>query len=160
MIRFVRNRIRHFLRQELRKILLDEHLIYGSSERVSIAPTAIVNNAVFNTVSGSISVGDFVFFGHNVALLTGSHDVTLKKQARRDYAPSTGRDIIVCPGAWLGSNATVLGPCTVGEDSVIAAGSVVTHDVPPGVIVAGVPARIVKSIHFRTTDETGPHVSH
>jgi acetyltransferase-like isoleucine patch superfamily enzyme len=47
-------------------------------------------------------------------------------------------------GVWIGANATILDGCTVGEGSVVAAGAVVTRDVPPLSVVAGVPARVVR----------------
>jgi len=55
--------------------------------------------------------------------------------------PAEGRDVEIGPGAWIGTRAIVLGPCRVGADAVVAAGAVVTHDVPDGARVAGVPAR-------------------
>ena len=49
-------------------------LIYGDPARLHVHPTAIVNNAIFNLASGDVTVGRDAFFGHNVALLTGTHD--------------------------------------------------------------------------------------
>lgn len=48
-------------------------------------------------------------------------------------------------GAWIATNATVVGPCVIGEHAVVAAGAVVTHDVAPYEIVAGNPARVIGS---------------
>jgi acetyltransferase-like isoleucine patch superfamily enzyme len=64
------------------------------------------------------------------------------------HFPQEGYDIVIRRGAWLASNVTVIGPCEIGENSVVAAGSVVTGDVAPNCLYAGVPARFVKEIDF------------
>jgi acetyltransferase-like isoleucine patch superfamily enzyme len=120
---------------------LREHRVWGPPGRLEIAPTAHVNDALFNTVSGTITVGEHAFFGHGVAVLTGTHDVAQTGEARQRAVPADGRDVQIGPGAWIGTRALVLGPCRVGADAVVAAGAVVTHDVPDGARVAGVPAR-------------------
>ena len=84
--------------------------------------------------------------GHNVSVLTGTHDYTKKSKERMISAPITGCDIYIEKGVWLGSNSTILGPCRIGENSVIAAGSIVTKDIPNNVLVGGIPARIIKQL--------------
>lgn len=125
---------------------LTEPLVWGSRERVQIAESAIVNDALLNTESGTITIGEHAFFGHRVCLLTGTHDVTRRGRERQLAIPSEGRDIEVCEGAWIGSGAIVLGPCTIGAHAVVAAGAVVTADVAAETVVAGVPARVVRSL--------------
>jgi acetyltransferase-like isoleucine patch superfamily enzyme len=131
---------------EPRDAQLAEHRIFGPAERLCIDETCVVNDALFNTVSGSITVEQTAFFGHDVALLTGTHDVRVTGLARQSAVPPVGRDIVVGTGAWIGSRATVLGPCRIGEHAVVAAGSLVREDVPRGAIVAGVPARRVGTV--------------
>jgi acetyltransferase-like isoleucine patch superfamily enzyme len=118
-------------------------VVFGESERLHIAETAVTNDALFNTISGSVKLESDVFTGHGVAFLTGTHDVTQRGIARQQAVPTEGRDIVIETGAWIASRAVVLGPCRVGAHAVVAAGAVVTEDVPAGAIVAGVPARIV-----------------
>ena len=60
-------------------------LIYGDPARLHIHPTAVVNNTLFNLSSGEITVGEYAFFGHNVSVLTGTHDWT-KFGAERQIA--------------------------------------------------------------------------
>lgn len=85
----------------------------------------------------------YAFLGHNVCLLTGTHDITEFGKSRQDTMPTSGRDVVIRTGAWVASNATVVGPCVVGEHAVIAAGAVVVKDVPPFAIVGGVPAKVI-----------------
>jgi acetyltransferase-like isoleucine patch superfamily enzyme len=120
---------------------LQEHQVFGPEERLRIDPTAKVNDALFNTVSGTITVGAHAFFGHRVMVLTGSHDVDRTGAERQAAIPREGRDVAIEAGAWVASGAIVLGPCRVGRDAVVAAGAVVTGDVAPGARVGGNPAR-------------------
>lgn len=125
---------------------LHDALVFGDRARLSIAPTAIVNNALFNTVSGRIVIGEYTFFGHNVCVLTGDHDVASLGEQRQKAIPTEGHDIVIEAGAWVASNATILGPCVVGEHAVVAAGAVVVSDVPAFSIVGGVPARTMGEV--------------
>lgn len=127
----------------IRNHLLFKKVVFGDPARVSVAPTAAVNNALFNVQSGRITVEDHAFFGQNVCLLTGTHEIDAPLEQRVTAIPREGRDIIIRRGAWLASNTTVLGPCVIGEMAVVAAGAVVTRDVEPYTIVGGVPARVI-----------------
>jgi acetyltransferase-like isoleucine patch superfamily enzyme len=123
-----------------------KHHIYGDASRVNISKTANVNNALFNVASGDIVVEDYAFCGHNVVLITGTHDYNKKGNDRQTTIPLTGRDIIIKSGVWIGSNSVILGPCMIGENAVIAAHSLVNKDVPPNTIVGGSPAKHLKTI--------------
>lgn len=126
--------------------MLRQHHVYGDASLVEIAETANVNNGLFNVASGRIKVEDYVFFGHNVCVLTGTHDFTKFDLERQLTIPKSGRNVVIKRGAWLSSNVTVLGPCEIGEHAVVAAGAVVNTDVAPYSIVGGVPARKIGEI--------------
>ena len=90
---------------------------------------------------GGIFIGDRVLIGHNVVLATLNHDLDPAKRANLHPAPiRIGNDV------WIGSNATVLPGVTIGDGAIVAAGAVVTKDVAPLTVVAGVPAREIKRI--------------
>jgi acetyltransferase-like isoleucine patch superfamily enzyme len=129
-----------------RAAALTEPLVWGPAERVHVAETAVVNDALLNTVSGSITVAPDAFFGHRVCVLTGTHDIAHRGLERQRAVPDEGRDVHVEEGAWVGSGAILIGPCRIGAHAVVAAGAVVTGDVAPETIVAGVPARPVRSL--------------
>jgi acetyltransferase-like isoleucine patch superfamily enzyme len=129
-----------------RAAALTEPLVWGPADRVHVAATAVVNDALLNTVSGSITVGEHAFFGHRVSVLTGTHDVTQRGAERQRAVPDEGRDILVDEGAWVGSGAILLGPCRIGAHAVVAAGAVVTGDIAAQTVVAGVPARTLRTL--------------
>ncbi len=133
------------LRARVLQVVYREPFVFGGNT-LKIASSACVNNALFNTMSGSITVEENVSFGHNVCVLTGTHDTSLRGEERQDGWPREGRDIVICRGAWIASNATILGPCRIGANSVVAAGAVVTRDVAANTLVGGVPARVIKAI--------------
>ena len=122
--------------------------VFGDASRIKVAPNIGLNNTLFNTSSGNITVMEDVCFGHNVCLLTGTHDIRKKGRKRITTYPKTGHDIIIHRGVWLASNVTVLGPCEIGENAVIAAGSLVLADVKPNSVYAGSPAKFVREIEF------------
>ena len=125
---------------------LTRMLVHGERSRLHIAPTATVNNALFNLSAGDITVGDHAFFGHNVSVLTGTHDVSKFGEERKKAHPREGRDVVVGEGVWVATNATIIGPCTIGEHAVVGACSLVQGDVEAYTVVAGVPAKEVKRI--------------
>jgi acetyltransferase-like isoleucine patch superfamily enzyme len=132
---------------------LDEELyryrVHGDPDRLHLDPTAVVNNALFNVSAGEITVGPYAFFGHNVAVLTGNHDINKFGRERQAAIQRSGRDVVVGEGVWLASHVLVLGPCRIGEHAVVAAGSLVTRDVAAYTVVAGRPAELVRRIDQR-----------
>ena len=125
---------------------LYRHRWHGDASRLRIHETAVVNNALFNVSGGTITVGEDAFFGHDVAVLTGTHDVEKFGRERQLAYPRSGRDVVIGEGVWLASHVLVLGPVTIGEHAVVAGGSLVREDVAPYTVVAGRPAKVVKTI--------------
>ena len=92
-----------------------------------------------------VTIEDEVFVGHGVMFINDKYP----RAATATGEPQTEADwecipTLVKRGASIGSNATILCGVTIGEGSIVGAGSVVTHDVPPRAIVAGSPARIIR----------------
>lgn len=128
--------------------------VYGDPAKLHVAPTAVVNDALFNLSSGEITVGEWAFFGHGVSVLTGTHDWRTFGKVRQTAVPKSGRDVVIEEGVWVSSGATVVGPCRIGANAVVAVGAVVLGDVAPYTIVAGVPAKVIRTIPHDGTDET------
>jgi acetyltransferase-like isoleucine patch superfamily enzyme len=125
---------------------LYRYQVHGALERLHIDPTAIVNNALFNVSGGEITIGEYAFFGHEVAVLTGTHDITKFGRERQTTYPRSGRDVVIEEGVWVASHALVLGPVRIGAHAVVGAGALVLEDVPPYTVVAGRPAKVIKKI--------------
>ncbi len=92
------------------------------------------------TGHAGIHIGDQVMIAHKVNVITAGHPVEPDK--RRSYI--TAAPITIDANVWIGAAATILPGVTIGADSVVAAGAVVTHDVPPATLVAGVPATVIR----------------
>ncbi len=90
---------------------------------------------------GGIIIEDGVLIAPKVSLLSESHPIS--PENRHSLVP---KPIHIKKNAWIGANATILQGVTIGENSVVAAGSVVSADVPDNVIVGGTPAKIIKEI--------------
>ena len=124
--------------------------VHGDPRRLRIHPTAVVNDALFNVAADStITVGEYAFFGHQVAVLAGVHDVSKFGRERQTAILRQGRDVVVEEGAWLASHVLVLGPSVIGRHAVVAGGSLVMGDVEPFTIVAGRPAKVLRRIEER-----------
>lgn len=108
---------------------------------ITLGKNVFVNACCHFQDHGGIVIGDGCQIGHNVVFATLNHG--LSPDDRRHTYPSP-----ICLGCnvWVGSNVTILPGVTVGDNSVIAAGAVVAHDVHPNTIVGGVPAKFIKNI--------------
>ena len=91
---------------------------------------------------GGIDIGDDVMIGPNVSLITSGHPV----EPSQRHAFVTAKPIVIERNVWIAAGATVIGGVTIGENSVVAAGSMVTRDVPPNSLVGGNPARVIRAI--------------
>lgn len=90
---------------------------------------------------GGITIENEVLIGPKVNLITESHPLNPTERKSLTVKP-----IVIKRNAWIGAGATILPGVTVGENSVVAAGAVVNKDVPDNMVVAGVPAKVIKSI--------------
>lgn len=107
----------------------------------------IGKNVFFNTGCsfqdrGGITIGNGSLIGMNVTIATLNHGLSL--EIRNTTYPSP---VVIGENVWIGSNATILPGVTIGDNSVVAAGAVVTKVVPENTVVAGVPAKVVKKIN-------------
>jgi len=109
---------------------------------ITVGRNVFVNqNCTFYDLGG-LDIGDDVMIGPNVSLITLGHPI----EPSRRRAGVTAKPIVIGRNVWIAAGATVIGGVTVGENSVVAAGSVVTRDVPPNTLVGGNPARVIRSL--------------
>ncbi len=110
-------------------------------QHIQIGKRVFINHACTFLDLGGITIEDDVLIGPKVNLITENHPVD----------PSTRKSLVlgsirVKKNAWIGAGATILPGITIGENAIVAAGAVVTKDVPANAIVGGIPAKFIKTI--------------
>lgn len=129
------------------KFLLIPPFYTSGGLEICIGRNVFINqNCTFYDLGG-LEIGDDVMIGPNVSIITSGHPV--EPTGRR--AITIGNPISIKRNVWIAAGATIIGGVTVGENSVIAAGSVVTRDVPPNTLVGGNPAKIIRTIKGETS---------
>jgi acetyltransferase-like isoleucine patch superfamily enzyme len=114
----------------------------AGGDEIRVGRNVFVNqNCTFYDLGG-LDIADDVMIGPNVSIITAGHP--LDPSQRR--GTTIGKPIAIERNVWIAAGATIIGGVTVGENSVVAAGSVVTKDVPPNTLVGGNPARVIRSI--------------
>jgi acetyltransferase-like isoleucine patch superfamily enzyme len=108
----------------------------------TIGENVFVNQGCTFMDKGGIRIGNGVMIAPKVSLITGGHPLPLAE--RREYLSLA--PIVIEDDVWIGAAAVITQGVTVGAGAVVAAGAVVTRDVPARAVVAGVPARVVKTI--------------
>jgi acetyltransferase-like isoleucine patch superfamily enzyme len=122
-------------------LLIPPFYTSGGAE-ITVGRNVFVNqNCTFYDLGG-LDIGDEVMIGPNVSLITSGHPI--EPSRRRAFV--TAKPIVIERNVWIAAGAIVIGGVTIGENSVVAAGSVVTRDVPPNSLVGGNPARVIRSI--------------
>lgn len=115
-------------------------------KNITIGKDVFINSGCHFQDQGGIRIGDGALIGHNVVLATINHHLNPAENRKNLYAPIT-----IGAHVWIGSNATILPGVTLGDWAVVAAGAVVTQDVPSRTVAGGVPARILKVIPEETS---------
>ncbi|MGB1251175.1 MAG: acyltransferase [Candidatus Promineifilaceae bacterium] len=121
-------------------------IITGSNEmyqNLKIGRNCYFNAGATFEAGGQITIGDNVYFGHEVLVLTTSHAIDNPKQRAGEF---TRNNVRIDKGAWVGARAVVLPGVTIGEGAIVAAGAVVAKDVPPHTLVGGVPAKPIRQL--------------
>ena len=107
---------------------------------IEIGKNVFINHACTFMDRGGITIEDNVLIGPKVNLITTGHPLEIENRRSTISKP-----IVIKTYAWLGANVTVMPGVTIGEKAIVAAGAVVTKDVPEGTIVGGVPAKVIKN---------------
>jgi acetyltransferase-like isoleucine patch superfamily enzyme len=110
---------------------------------LTVGDSSNVGPGSYIGASGGIRIGSNVLMGPAVTVLSETHAFADTRRAIKrqgvEYAPTTIEDEV-----WIGSRAVILDGVTIGRGAIVAAGAVVRRDVPPGAIVGGVPARVIR----------------
>jgi maltose O-acetyltransferase len=146
------NRLRVFLLRAVgfeigpKTIIVGTPIFTGGSDlygKLKIGAACWFNVECFFDLGESITIGDRVAVGHQVIILTSSHEVgPEERRAATWYA----KPVTIGDGVWLGARCTIMPGVRVGDGAIVAAGALVNRDVSPHTLVAGVPARSVKTL--------------
>jgi acetyltransferase-like isoleucine patch superfamily enzyme len=98
-----------------------------------------------NTIIGPVSIGSHVNLAQGITVTALNHNFCEPNKRIDEQGVST-QEIVINDDVWIGANAVILPGVTIGSHCVVAAGAVVTKDIPDGCIVAGVPAKIIKQL--------------
>lgn len=115
---------------------------------IKIGENVFINSNSYLMDGGGITIGDNVFIGPSCGLYTAHHPLNYQD---RNEGWELAKPIHIGSNIWFGASVTVTPGVSIGDGSVIAAGSVVTHDIPPNSLVAGVPAKVVRTIDQSST---------
>lgn len=110
-------------------------------KNIQVGENVFINACCHFQDHGGVTLGDGCQIGHNVVFATLNHG-----QAPEDRGITCPAPIVLGRNVWVGSNATILPGVTIGDNAIVGAGAVVTHDVSADTIVGGVPARPIKKI--------------
>lgn len=124
--------------------LHDTTLVYppfytNHGKNISIGKGVFINHACSMLDLGGIEIHDDVMIGPRVNITSENHPVA--PADRKTLVPGK---VVIKKNAWIGAGATILPGVTIGEHSVVAAGAVVTQDIPDNIVAGGVPAKILK----------------
>ena len=110
-------------------------------KNIKVGKRVFINEGCCFQDQGGIEIGDDCLIGLQVVFATINHDLNPEKRGNMKVAP-----IKIGNRVWIGAHATILAGVTVGDNSIVAAGAVVTKDVPANTVVGGVPAKTIRSL--------------
>lgn len=93
-----------------------------------------------------VTIGDRVLMGPNVHIYAVNHPLAPEERAAETGCPEYGKPVVIQDDCWIGGNVTILPGVTVGRGSTVAAGAVVTKDVPERSLAAGNPAKVIRKL--------------
>jgi acetyltransferase-like isoleucine patch superfamily enzyme len=113
--------------------------------KLSIGNGSTIGDNTIVDLAADVSIGNNVAFGPNCIVYTHDHDYAEENISIPWKGKPVLKSVVICDGAWIGSNVTILPGVEIGENAIIAAGSVLTKSIPGNTIWAGVPAKQIKS---------------
>ncbi|MFT5196686.1 MAG: maltose O-acetyltransferase [Cellvibrionaceae bacterium] len=112
-------------------------------KRLTVGRVCRFNVGCFLNLGAEINIGDYVGFGQQVLILTESHEIGTSEYRSGKLIP---KPVTIGNGCWIGARSTILPGVTIGDGVIVAAGAVVTKDVKPNVLVAGIPAKVIREL--------------
>ena len=130
-------------------VIPDGFNVFGKSNLCIGDDVSIGLNNVFMCTRAKIIIGNHVMFGPGVTVITGNHRSNMigkymTEITDNDKEETDDQPVVISGDNWIGANATILKGVTVGKGAIIAAGAVVTTDIPNYEIWGGIPAKFIK----------------
>lgn len=150
---FCFNRVRTALYRSIGVSIGNGTLVLGTMElsgmgavwsKLRIGSDCQITGPCYFDLNAPVTLGNDIAVGHHAVFVTTNHRMGPSRHRAGEFMCSP---IKVEDGAWIGARATILPGVTIGYGAVVAAGAVVTGDVPPNTIVGGVPAKCIREIH-------------
>ena len=143
----ISQRFRNFLASRLiasfgRSVRVNPKAGFGSGHRISVGDNCNLSSGM--KVIGDLVLGDDVMLGPEVVFISYNHEVSDLEVPMRAQGATESKPVIVGNDVWIGMRVMVMPGVTIGSHSIVAAGSVVTKDVPEWAIVGGNPAKVIK----------------
>lgn len=128
-------------------IYLGKYVVLKNIKNIKIGKNVSIHDSCYIDAYGELEIGDNVSIAHQTSIITFNHgwqdnNIPIK------YNPVNKGKIKISDDVWIGCSVRIMPNVAIGSRSIIAAGSVVTKNVPPNTIVAGNPAKIIKSINL------------
>ena len=155
---FYQHRGRHSVNHGSARMDTPPYRKFSLGDYSVIESFACINNAVgdvmigdhtriglHNTIIGPVTIGNHVNLAQGITVTALNHNFD-DPQKRIDEQGVSTKPVVIEDDIWIGANAVILPGVTIGHHTVVAAGAVVTKDVPPHSLVAGVPAKIIKQL--------------
>ncbi len=112
-------------------------------KNITIGDNVYINFGCVILDCGQVVIGNSTLIGPNVGIFSGNHTLDAEERAAGGLVP---KDIRIGERVWIGGNVSIVPGVSIGSNTVIAAGSVVTRDIPDGVLAAGNPCRVLRPI--------------
>ncbi len=119
-------------------------MISQKRDPLIIGDGTFINQRVYFDATAPITIGKYCDIGYKVVFATAKHELRSDGITNRPVAPSD--PIVVEDHVWIGCNAIILSGVTIGKNSVVGAGSVVTKSIPPNSLAVGVPAKVIQGL--------------
>nr|WP_315247257.1 DapH/DapD/GlmU-related protein [uncultured Flavobacterium sp.] len=131
------------LEKDVRDTVVFTPVYINYGKHITIGKNVFINFDCTFLALGGITIEDDVLIGPKVSLITENHPLNPLERKGLICKP-----ILIKKNAWIGANATILPGVTIGENAVVAAGAVVSKDVPDNTIFGGIPAKFIKNLQF------------
>lgn len=136
-----------FMKSVGRDVLILGDCKFLSPNNIIIGHNTIINDKCYIAAQGGVTIGDYCMISPGVSLISCDHCFSSKEKPYLLQGLKIS-PVIIGDNVWIGKNAIILKGVTIGNDSIIAAGAVVTKDVSSGVIFGGNPAKFIKKIDY------------